>query len=61
MRRRTTSAGQERAYVPDEALAFFRQAVDRGAAQEEAWQQKFAAYRAEYPALAAELERPAGR
>ena len=48
---------EPRFYLPDEALAFFRQAVARGAEQEAAWQQKFAAYRAEYPELAAELER----
>ncbi len=48
---------EPRFYVPDEALAFFRQAAARGAEQEAAWQQKLAAYRAEYPDLAAELER----
>jgi len=48
---------EPRFYVPDEALAFFRQAVVRGAEQEATWQQKFAAYGAEYPELAAELER----
>ena len=48
---------EPRFYLPDEALAFFRQAVTRGAEQEAAWQQKFEAYRAEYPELAAELER----
>ncbi|MFZ2359737.1 MAG: transketolase [Anaerolineae bacterium] len=48
---------EPRFYVPDEALAFFRQAVARGAEQEAAWQQRFEAYRAEYPELAAELER----
>jgi transketolase len=44
-------------YLPGESLAFFRQAVQRGAEQERAWRQKMAAYRAEYPELAAELER----
>ncbi len=48
---------EPRFYVPDEALAFFRQAVAQGAAQEAAWQQQFTAYRADYPELAAELER----
>ncbi|MBN1657291.1 MAG: transketolase [Anaerolineae bacterium] len=48
---------EPRFYVPDEALAFFRQAVDRGAEEEEAWRTKFEGYRAEHPALAAELER----
>lgn len=48
---------EPRFYIPEEALAFFRQAVERGAALEKAWQEKFAAYRAAYPSLAAELER----
>ncbi len=48
---------EPRFHVPEEALAYFRQAVAQGAAAEETWQQKFEAYRAEYPALAAELER----
>lgn len=48
---------QPRFYIPDEALAFFRQAMTRGAELEAAWQAKFAAYRAAYPELAAELER----
>jgi transketolase len=46
-----------RFFVPEEALAFFRQAVDQGAAREAEWQQRLAAYRADYPELAAELER----
>jgi transketolase len=46
-----------RFFVPDQALAFFRQAVPQGAAREAEWQQRLAAYRAEYPELAAELER----
>ncbi len=48
---------EPRFYVPDEALAFFRRAAARGAEVEDAWQQKFAAYRAAFPELAAELER----
>ncbi len=48
---------EPRFHLPDESLAFFRQAVTRGAEIEAAWQQKFEAYRAEYPELAAELER----
>lgn len=48
---------EPRFYVPDEALAFFRQAVARGAKQEKAWRKKFESYRAVYPALAADLER----
>ncbi len=48
---------EPRFYIPDESLAVFRQAVTRGAELEAAWQKKFEAYRAEYPELAAELER----
>ncbi len=43
--------------VPDEALAFFRQALAQGAAQEATWQQRLEAYRADYPALADAYER----
>jgi transketolase len=46
-----------RFHVPDEVLSFFRQAVPQGARREATWQQRFAAYQAEYPALAAELAR----
>jgi transketolase len=48
---------EPRFYIPDEALAVFRQAVSAGAAEEEAWQDEFEAYRMAYPELAAELER----
>lgn len=48
---------EPRFYIPDDALAFFRQAVAQGAQVEDRWQQKMAAYRAAYPHLAAELER----
>ena len=41
--------------VPDQALAHFRLAVERGRALEADWQRRFAAYAAEYPELAAEL------
>ncbi len=44
-------------HVPDDVLAHFRQAVDRGAEAEQAWDAKFAAYEAEYPAEAAEFKR----
>lgn len=46
-----------RFYVPDDALAFFRQAQARGAELEAEWRARLEAYRAEYPELAAELER----
>ena len=48
---------EPRFYIPPESLAFFRTALTRGARQESEWNQKMAAYRAEYPDLAAELER----
>ncbi|MCD6291486.1 MAG: transketolase [Anaerolineae bacterium] len=44
-------------YIPEEALAVFRQAVDEGAQREQAWNDLFARYKAEYPDLAAEFER----
>lgn len=48
---------EPRFYLPKEALSVFRRAVPTGAELEGAWQQKMSAYRAEYPELAAELER----
>jgi transketolase len=39
--------------IPGEALEHFREAVERGAAQEKAWQETFTAWRAAYPDLAA--------
>jgi transketolase len=44
-------------YVPDDVLAFFRQALPRGEAWEAQWQERLDAYRAAYPQPAAELER----
>jgi transketolase len=44
-------------YVPDEALANWRQAVDAGKKYEEEWNTLFAAYKAAHPELAAEFER----
>jgi len=44
-------------YVPDEALANWRTAIDKGVAYEAEWTALFAAYKAEYPELAAEFER----
>jgi transketolase len=43
--------------VPDEALANWRKAVERGAEQESAWKALFAGYAAANPELAAEFER----
>ena len=48
---------EPRFYIPDAALTFFRQAQVRGAQLELEWQQEMAAYAADYPDLAAELQR----
>jgi transketolase len=44
-------------HVPQEALAHWRRAVERGARLEAEWQQEYDAYRGAHPDLAAELER----
>ena len=44
-------------YVPDDALANWRQAVERGAKLEAEWKKLFAGYKAAFPELAAEFER----
>ena len=44
-------------FVPDEALANWRKAVERGAAFESDWNRLFAGYKAAFPELAAEFER----
>jgi transketolase len=46
----------EKFYVPEDAVKFFRQAVDRGAKAQQAWTERFAAYKAAYPKEAAEFE-----
>jgi transketolase len=43
--------------VPDDALANWRKAVERGAQQEADWNKLFAGYKAAFPDLAAEFER----
>jgi transketolase len=43
--------------VPDDALANWRKAVERGAAQEADWNKLFAGYKAAFPDLAADFER----
>jgi transketolase len=48
---------EPRFYIPAESLAFFRDALEHGAQLEREWQQKMDAYCAEYPQLAAELDR----
>jgi len=47
----------EKYFIPDEALAHFRQAVKRGEAARDAWKAKLAAYAKDFPAEAKELER----
>ena len=44
-------------FVPDEALERWRSAKQRGARLESEWRKRWDAYRAEYPDLAAELDR----
>lgn len=48
---------EPRFYIPDDVLAYFRQAVERGRMLEDAHQQLMAAYTDAYPDLAAELQR----
>ncbi len=48
---------EPRFYVPEDALAFFRQCVDRGDEQERAWTVKFAQYSAAFPEMGKELSR----
>ncbi len=44
-------------YVPDDVLAHFRCAVERGERWKAEWEEHFERYQAEFPGLAAELER----
>jgi transketolase len=44
-------------YIPDEALAHFRSAIDRGHELEEEWERRFDAYARALPELAREIER----
>lgn len=48
---------EPRFYIPEETLKFFRQAEKTGAGLEKAWCDDLAAYAAQYPELAAGLER----
>jgi transketolase len=48
---------EPRFYVPQNVLDFYRQALDRGAARETAWNDQFAAFQSEFPVLASELAR----
>ena len=44
-------------YVPDDALANWRQAVDKGEKEEAEWKKLFESYKAAYPDLASEFDR----
>jgi transketolase len=43
-------------YLPDEAVSFFRKAMDKGLAAQGEWQEKFVAYKKEFPSEAVEFE-----
>jgi len=43
-------------YLPEDAVHFFRQAVDKGAEEQNAWTQELAAYKKDFPQEAAEFE-----
>jgi transketolase len=44
-------------YIPPEALAHFRSALERGKTLQEGWDRRFAAYASAYPELAEEIRR----
>ncbi len=48
---------QPRFFIPEDVLAHFRQALQRGAQWEKEWNQQFAAYKKQDPQKAAELHR----
>lgn len=48
---------EPRFLIPGEALEFFREAVEQGAAREREWRSKLVAYAAAFPAQHAELQR----
>jgi transketolase len=52
---------EEPFFVPDEAVEEFRRCVGRGEEQAGEWRERFEAYRAEHPDLAAEFERLVAR
>lgn len=51
---------EPRFYVPEDVLAFFREAVPRGVKAEAEWDEQFDKYRREFPMEAAELTRRLG-
>ncbi len=48
---------EPRFFLPDDVVAHFRQAVERGEALEKRWQERMEAYRRAFPELGAELDR----
>jgi transketolase len=48
--------GMEKFYLPEEAVRFFRNAIDRGAEAQKNWQNKLAGYEKEFPKEAVEFE-----
>jgi transketolase len=50
----------EKFYLPEDAVKFFRQAVDKGAKQQKEWHSKLADYKKAFPKEAAELEQIIG-
>jgi transketolase len=48
---------EPRFFIPDDVLAFYRQAVEKGAELESDWKKRFTDYKKAYPELGVELER----
>lgn len=48
---------EPRFFIPEDVLAYFREALDKGIKLEEEWQEKFAAYQKLYPEKGSELKR----
>src|SRR5262249_55444397 len=48
-------------FIPDEALAHFREAIGRGEKAEAAWREKFSKYKQQFPEPAGENETPLAR
>lgn len=48
---------EPRFFIPDDVLAFYRQAVEKGAELESDWKKRFDAYKIAHPELGGELER----
>lgn len=48
---------EPRFLIPGDVLEFYREAVDRGREWEEEWNQRFDAYKKDYPELGADLQR----